>query len=356
MFETTVVPFWNLVLEPFLIPLVVSCIFSFLGCCIMIKINIADHPIGRSAHFVPTPKSGGVAILAAFLLPLFLLPHPGPVFSDTLWLWNLVLFSSFFMGLMGLWDDIRPMGAPTRLVLQIGVGILVGFSGLCFPAIPLWTVDIPLFWPLAWIGATVFWLCLVTNTVNFMDGINNITVVTTFIALISLSILLFLNNQDHLAGLPLLLGGALLGFWPHNARGRLFMGDVGSQFLGFFLGAFMIFAHLNEGGHIPFVCMPMVFFLYFFDEIITRLRRLFKGHQAMTAHREHLYQLLERTDVSHGAVAALYGFIFLLQGMTAILLFFYDGFAVYAYGAHFLLNSFLATWIFRRARRAYLIV
>ena len=129
------------------------------------------------------------------------------------------------------------------------------------------------------------------------------------------------------------------------------MGDTGSLFIGSLFSIWAIIGALPFFGEISFFTIPLIFFIYLYDVIITRLRRLTRGHAFMKAHREHFFQLLNRIGWSHGQVSLLYMFFCFLQGIAAVqmqacpreqhLLFFFPFLGLYSLGS----------WVIIRASR-----
>ncbi|MBT4880588.1 MAG: glycosyltransferase family 4 protein [Alphaproteobacteria bacterium] len=285
-----------------------SALFSF----IMIKINIHDVPNERSSHMETTPKAGGVAIaLSFFLMSLF---GTRPLVSDvspliTLWIAALVMM------LMGLWDDINPLTWKIRLGLQLLATIVIVSLGISFENILL----LPgLTIPLGPLGSllTAFWLLYFINMFNFMDGINGIAAVQTIGACF---FLFFLSSS--LTSTFALLAFASLGFLFFNfPKSRLFLGDSGSQFLGFLLPVLGLMIALPQFSDHPIspLVLPVLFFNFIYDTLFTLFRRTLRKEKIWDAHREHLYQRLNQSGWSHTRVTCLHVGFMLIQGFTLL--------------------------------------
>ncbi|RDJ26968.1 glycosyl transferase [Bosea caraganae] len=240
------------------------------------------RPNARSSHRIPTPQGGGIAVLAgAFLaLGLVLLFMPLPAGArDTL---LLVMAASVLLAIVGAWDDIKPLPAWLRLILQaLCVGLVLLYAApdvRLFPALPL-----PLERALALFAGVWF-----VNLTNFMDGIDWITVMGIVPLCGALALCGILGPLDQGSGLlaAALLGG-LVGFAPFNKpSARLFLGDVGSLPIGL-LTAYLLYRLAGTGALTAALILPLYHVL---DSTITLLRRLARGEKVWEAHRSHFYQ------------------------------------------------------------------
>jgi UDP-N-acetylmuramyl pentapeptide phosphotransferase/UDP-N-acetylglucosamine-1-phosphate transferase len=204
---------------------------------------------------------------------------------------------------VGLVDDIRALGAATRLAIHVLVastavavsGWRVTDLGLPFVALALGPVASAVF--------PVLFTVAFINFFNFMDGINGLASVQAALAGAVLALLLS-SHATVLAGAAAAVGGGALGFLPHNfPRARMFMGDVGSTTLGAAL------ALLAVGGaattEIPFVALCLPLGVFFYDALFTLGKRAWRRENIFVAHREHLYQLVLRSGWSHTQTTAL---------------------------------------------------
>jgi UDP-N-acetylmuramyl pentapeptide phosphotransferase/UDP-N-acetylglucosamine-1-phosphate transferase len=238
-------------------------------------------PNARSSHLVPTPQGGGIAVIAAtlvtagaafqiFSLDALTMPIPA------------IAIAVAAMACLGAADDIRPLTAELRLLLQTVVIASVLYAMPVelhvIPALPLWIERCLLL-----IGGLWF-----VNLVNFMDGIDWMTVAEVIPLTATLAILGFSGKLPAYATvLSLALGGATAGFAYFNRPvARIFLGDVGSLPIGLLLGILLLF--VAGGGHlVAALIMPLY---YLADATITLLRRALRGERITQAHRTHFYQ------------------------------------------------------------------
>ncbi len=241
------------------------------------------RPNARSSHKIPTPQGGGIAVLvgafAALGTSLWLAPVEGEAARPVL----VLAFAVTGLGIVGAWDDIRPLPASVRLVLQ---ALCVGF--VLFRAAPELRL-FPEFLPLSVERALALlagvWF---VNLVNFMDGLDWITVAGMVPLAAALALAGMAGAIDPVTGwLAAGLCGGLLGFAPFNRPvARLFLGDVGSLPIGL-LTAYLLYRLAGTGAFAAAVILPLY---HIADSTITLLRRLARGEKVWEAHRSHFYQ------------------------------------------------------------------
>ena len=257
--------------------------------------NIIDRPNERSSHSRPTARGGGIAVLTAVMLAGTFAVNPACAWSITL-----IAFAGLVLAVVSFIDDLKSLPQLLRFTVQAGAA-LVALYALCFDGMaglsPAITVGI------AVIG--FLWITGYTNAFNFMDGINGIAgmqIVTTGIGTAFVGIAAG-GTLDHPAIiLSLVLAGAGAGFLPHNfPRARMFLGDVGSAPLGFFLAVFAFWLARDLGWWLlgAFSLLHANFVL---DTTVTLARRIWRGERWFESHREHFYQRLVRAGKSHSFV------------------------------------------------------
>ncbi|MGO4737628.1 glycosyltransferase family 4 protein [Bosea sp. 2KB_26] len=241
------------------------------------------RPNARSSHTQPTPQGGGIAVLAgaflALILALLLLPLPTAARADLVW----VMAAATALAVVGAWDDIRPLPAATRLVLQ---AVCVGIVLFCAaPELRLFPDLLPLGLERGLALIAGLWF---VNLANFMDGIDWITVAGIAPLAGALALAGASGVLDPASGLlAAALFGGLLGFAPFNKPvARLFLGDVGSLPLGL-LSAYLLYRLAGTGALTAALILPLY---HVADSTITLFRRLARGEKVWEAHRSHFYQ------------------------------------------------------------------
>ena len=280
----------------------VACCVSFVVACLgtwmVLKVDrrwrLLDDPDERSSHRVPMPTAGGLGIIAGFWSGWGILSLAG----DSILLFRVSPYALVVTGLVLLLlvvdDLLRPLRVGEKmflLCLATGVWLCWG-PHLEWVTLPgLGRVELG-YW--GW-GLTIFWFLSMCNAYNFMDGIDGITSVQT--VSVCCFALLCLWRLDVFGGEVALLMVATGGFLVFNAPpARIFMGDVGSTFLGFFLAAVGI---LGERIGLPVWLVVLFMGYYLFDTGYTLMRRMLRGENVLKAHRKHLYQRLDKLGWSH---------------------------------------------------------
>ena len=265
-------------------------------------------PNERSSHTAPTPRGGGLVIAAAVLgvacAATCLGGWLGPQFG-----WFLV--GAATIAVVGLLEDVRTLRKRVRFGAQAAA------AGLLLWSFGAWDrIEMPFFsFQLAWIAIplTVLWIVGLTNAYNFMDGIDGIAGVQAIAAACGWIVIGQLTGRPEPVILALPLAAAAAGFLGHNwAPASIFMGDVGSTFLGYVFAALPVTVASSDP-RMPFVGLLLVW-PFVFDASYTFLRRLARGENVFSPHRSHLYQRLVCSGASHRSVAAAY---LLLAGFGA---------------------------------------
>lgn len=263
------------------------------------------RPNARSSHTLPTPQGGGVAVIAATISAIALCAVVFGVQIDAI---LLVLAAAIFIALVGAADDLRPIQPLPRLFLQ-GAAIVIALCALpkgfqVFGILPLWVER-------ALLLVSGLWF---VNLVNFMDGLDWMTVAEIFP--IAAALALF-GISGHLpettTTIALSLGGAIVGFAPFNRPvAKLFLGDVGSLPIGLLTG----WCLLQLAGHGYLIAAFLLPLYYLADATITLFRRIGNGETIWVAHRTHFYQRATDNGFSVMQVAAE---VFVLNIALAIL-------------------------------------
>jgi Fuc2NAc and GlcNAc transferase len=258
-------------------------------------LGLIDLPNARSSHVEPRPRGGGLGIVAGVVAALALMAAFGDAPSASTFI---VLAGALFVAASGLWDDVRGLGVGPRLVVQTAAAVWVvamcgGVDRLPLPA----PADLPL--GVAGIALAVVWIVAVTNFFNFMDGADGLAGGQGLVTLAALAVVLW---PDGVAFVALASAVATTAFLLRNwAPARIFMGDVGSAFLGFLLAALPFATPSATRPDVVFV-VGISLSLFLFDPVVTLIARTRRGEPIGVAHREHLYQRLIVPGRPHGRV------------------------------------------------------
>ena len=253
------------------------------------RLRAFDHPTPRSSHSRPTLRGGGLAPAAAMLVAL------GANGAVPVRVRLALAVTATVFGAIGLADDLRGVDVLRRLALQGAAAVasllLVGFLG----------------WP-GWSSVlVVLWLMAFVNAFNFMDGINGISCACVIVTGVAWWAIGLSQEVPVLAGGGVVAAAAAIGFAPFNfPNARMFLGDVGSYFLGSWLA---LVAVLGLAAGLPPEAVLAPLLLYVVDTGTTLARRIARGDRWYQAHAEHVYQRLVQAGWSHvattGVVAGL---------------------------------------------------
>ena len=286
---------------------------------LMIRIDISDVPNERSSHSTPTPRGGGVAVAASFLLGLITLYFV----SDVARLPE-APFSAFIaitLGIAGfaLIDDFKTLRARTKLVAQIVAAACFALFVARIERIALPGMGVIILGSFSYV-ITILWVIFFINAYNFMDGINGIAGGAALVAAAALALTAMTANSAFVYLACVSLFGAVMGFFFFNfPRARIFLGDTGSQFLGFVFAGLAVIGSAAGSAKVSIFVVPMIFFPFLYDVSATLLFRATGGKNVFKAHREHHYQLLIRLGASHGVVSSLYFVLIAAHGLAAFM-------------------------------------
>ena len=251
-----------------------------------------DKPNNRSSHISPKPKSGGISFVIVITLTGMFLGNYQPLFSLPL-------------ALIGLWDDFKGSSKILRYFIQIlTVSYLMYVNNFLLLFDEFFSggfIIIPILFLLLFGTAII-------NFINFMDGIDGLIAGTT--------ILVFIGGSILVSNFYLLFAGSLLGFCIWNwYPSKVFMGDVGSTFLGsLIVGLLFSTQKLSDSLLIFIIATPVLL-----DAFICVIRRAIYGQKVFEAHCSHLYQRLVKAGWNHGTVAILYMLFTILLLITMII-------------------------------------
>jgi UDP-N-acetylmuramyl pentapeptide phosphotransferase/UDP-N-acetylglucosamine-1-phosphate transferase len=255
---------------------------------------ILDHPNERSSHALPTPRGGGIAVVAVLVASWALIHHLQPVGEPRLWL---VIGGILALAALSWLDDLYSLSAGLRIVCH-AVVVAIVLATLPDGSLIFQGILPPL---LDRIAAGLLWIWFI-NLFNFMDGIDGISGVEALSIGLGLAAIAAVSGDLALredAVFAIAVAGTALGFLVWNWHpARLFLGDVGSVPLGFALGWLLLDAAI-AGYWAAAIILPLY---YLADATITLTRRALRGAKIWQAHREHFYQQAAAQGRSHAAV------------------------------------------------------
>ncbi len=273
---------------------------------VMIRVGTIDHPGARSSHTQPTPRGGGVGIVAAFVFGMAVL------FTAT---GRTRVPDAAFLGLVGASvgiaavsyiDDVADLPFTIKLAAQLAAALVAITCGIRLRLLHLPWVGV---WDTGLLGVilTAAWIVFVTNAVNFIDGLNGLASGSVAIACLVLAAIGWSQGNWLVYTASLVLAAGIAGFLPFNfPYAHIFMGDVGSQFCGFVLAVIGVQAANFGPQTLSVLLVPMLLMGVLFDVSFTLLRRLIAAEPLTQAHRGHLYQVAQRSGIPAWAVAQVH--------------------------------------------------
>ena len=310
------------ILITFVLAALTSVILTPITIKLAYKVGAVDIPKdARKIHSKAMPRIGGLAFILGFFISIIYMLLTGGISNTT----NL---SGFFIGLaiiasVGFLDDVYQLKAWQKLIAQIVAAIVVIASGLriCYINIPflaLYGLNDVLS-----IIITFGWIIGVTNALNLIDGLDGLATGVSAISTLALSVIFILNGSGEL---PLLLTiallGGLIGFLPYNFNpAKTFMGDVGSNSLGFILATVSMIGMAKTYTFMAIILPVVILGLPIFDTLFAIFRRVSHHKSIMEADRGHLHhKLIDAGLTQKQAVLILYAVTAVLGILAVVIL------------------------------------
>ncbi len=257
--------------------------------------GLFDTVNARKVHSGKIPRLGGVGMFVGFVIGLIIFALDNSVDNFlSVRIWNLII-SCALIFVMGVWDDLKPWGARWKLFVQLFASVLVLSAGftfhrISFPALNLvWNMGI-LRYPV-----TLCWIIGVTNAVNLIDGIDGLA--GSVSAMSALIFALFFSRYGNTGAMfiCILLAVSIGGFLVFNLplpRAKIFMGDGGSQFLGYMLAVLPLMPNSSGGASISLPFAAAVLMIPIFDTFAALWRRKREHRSFFEPDKFHLHHKL----------------------------------------------------------------
>jgi UDP-GlcNAc:undecaprenyl-phosphate GlcNAc-1-phosphate transferase len=314
----------QLYIAPFIIAALITGGLTYSVKILAERLRIFDTPGGRKIHTQSVPRLGGLAIVLAFLLTIigYVLAGNRLDFGSA----KILIFDSKLIGVLigavvllvaGIIDDVAGLKPWIKLFWHVVAATIVVIFGLSISYIRLpaglhieltnWVLHYKLFGFsfsfVVWADLlTVFWIVLMINTLNFLDGLDGLASGVAVIAAVSIFFLSLSLGQPAAALLALIFAGSVFGFIPWNFNpAKIFMGDSGSMFLGYLLAILAVISGGKVATAFLVLGIPVL------DVVWVAFRRLFSGHSPFQADKFHLHHRLLDVGLSQRqAVLTLY--------------------------------------------------
>ena len=298
------------------------------------KIGALDIPKeSRKIHEKPMPRLGGLAVILGFLLSVIYLlivtsiEKTTNLFGPEQYFTKLMgfLYGIVILGIFCFFDDLKNINPFVKLMGQILAAIIVVRSGIQIDRINLPFFTTVITEEISAIIITIIWIVGITNAINLIDGLDGLSSGVSLISCLSLTIIFSLNGSSLISIILITaLAGSILGFLPYNFNpAKTFIGDTGSNFLGFSLSIISILGMAKTYTAIVIIAPLIVFALPILDTGFAIIRRIIKTKSirgVFKADKEHLHhKIMKHGYTQKQAVLMLYG-ISATFGMFAIIL------------------------------------
>ncbi|MBQ3374534.1 MAG: undecaprenyl/decaprenyl-phosphate alpha-N-acetylglucosaminyl 1-phosphate transferase [Oscillospiraceae bacterium] len=282
------------------------------------SVGAIDMPNARRINKVPVPRMGGIAIFYGFIFSAIL-------FVDLTDQVKGILIGSGIIAIMGGFDDVYNLSPMIKLAVQIAAAVVCVACGVMVDGITNFMAEGDMFFFSQPVSAivTVLWIVGCTNAINLIDGLDGLAVGMSCISATTLFIISVIVEDININVSVILVCviGACTGFWPYNRNpARIFMGDVGSQMLGFLLSTISVMGlfkmHALVTMLIPFLAMAVPLA----DTAFAFIRRILKGQSPFHADKGHFHhRLLAMGLTQKQAVTVMYA-ISIMLGVFAYLM------------------------------------
>lgn len=308
-------------MQLFIVPFILAGIISFVSTPLIrklaFKIGAVDIPKdNRRVHKKPMPLIGGLAIAIGVFIGMLIFT---PIDTTTIY----IVLGGTVILIAGIIDDIRELSPRYKMLFQLLAGIILIIGGVKVDFITNPFAQGSGIIYLNWLSIpiTLFWVVGITNTLNFIDGLDGLSAGVAMISSLSLMIVAARFGQSTVVILAALVAGACLGFLPFNFNpAKIFMGDTGAMFLGFMLAAISIEGVMKSVATIAVIAPIIILGVPIFDTTFAIFRRLLNGQSVSTADKGHLHhRLLNRGFSQKKAVLILYA-MSALFGIFAVLI------------------------------------
>jgi len=263
-------------------------------------LGLMDIPNARKVHLKKIPRIGGIAIVIGSLLPIMIWSElDRPVQAYVLGALCLLCF--------GIWDDRKELNYKLKFLGQIiAVAIFVFYGEVTIQWLPFQGLNtVPI-----WIGLVITFLALlgITNAVNLVDGLDGLAGGTSLLSLGAVAVIAFMAGDTQLVMLTMAVMGGVFGFLRYNTHpASIFMGDTGSQFLGFSIGVICVLMTQQSNTALSPVLPLILLGLPILDTLTVMTRRILNGRSPFSADKNHFHHRLMKLGFKHyEAVIAIY--------------------------------------------------
>lgn len=276
-------------------------------------VNALDYPNKRRLNKIPMPTMGGLAIFFSFMLGYMLYAKSSTQMLS-------ILMGSFLLILMGMLDDIKPLKAKYQLFVQIiAAGIVVFYGKINLDFISVLGLNIAFTAPWSYL-ITIGIIVAIINAINLSDGLDGLSSGISSIYFLTIAIIAFIMNAKEGLDttLSLIMLGSTLGFLVYNfPPARIYVGDTGSNFLGFIIAVIALLGF--KTATFTSLIIPLIILATpIIDVGCSIIRRILKGQNPFnTPDKEHLHhQLLKMEFSTRASLLIIYAIDILFAGVS----------------------------------------
>ena len=300
---------------PLLVAFVVAAAVTPAAIKIAPKIGAMDIPKDeRRMHKKPMPRFGGIAIYLGIMaaLAVFALKDKGI---------TSVMTGCTLIYMLGLIDDLKDLKPLVKLCGQIVCATVVYIMGVRIEFITNYFGPGNMaFGDVACFIITVLWLIAITNAVNLIDGLDGLAAGIAAISALCIGYVAYIHGQYVPTLAMMAIAGAALGFLPYNFNpAKIFMGDSGSELLGFSIAAVSILGTVKSATIVVVIIPALVLGLPIFDTVMAIFRRLAKHQSIGTADKDHLHHRIMKAGFGQKRAVMILYCISGIMGIVAVL-------------------------------------
>ncbi len=294
------------ILIPFIFSFALSLSLTYIVKKTALRYGKVAAPREDRWHSAPTALFGGVAIYLSFLITALIFVPPTKEFLG-------ILAGGTFIFIVGVIDDFRSIKPYTKLITQMVAAIIIIFFGITIEMFTPTIVTVPL---------TVLWIVAITNAFNLLDNMDGLSAGIAFITATVLAIVSGIQGSWELATISIIIAGISLGFLRYNFNpASIFMGDCGSMFLGFVIGALSIMGTSQHASNLVVtMAVPvLVMAVPIFDTLLVTVMRQLTGRAVSQGGKDHTSHRLVILGLSEKQAVLLFYTLSIITGTIAII-------------------------------------
>jgi UDP-GlcNAc:undecaprenyl-phosphate GlcNAc-1-phosphate transferase len=256
------------------------------------RLHVLDVPGPRKVHLHPVPRVGGLAMVAGALLPLLLWAQDDPRLPA-------YVAAAALLVAAGVWDDRTDLGYVPKFAAQmVAAAIIVAWGGVMIHSVTLGErIELP---AIVAVPLTVVFIVGVTNAINLADGLDGLAGGTTLLSCCALALLSLTLDERFVATVSVIIAGSILGFLRFNTYpARIFMGDGGSQFLGFTVAVLAVLVTQRDALSVSSALPLLLLGLPILDTLSVMAQRIAEGRSPFSADRNHIHHRLLALGFAH---------------------------------------------------------